>query len=135
MADFQCLGHITDIKYLSDCVLVFVDEYKKGYRKSNGEIIDDKVFNWKCIFSGNENKRAYINKFFSRGMLVQIKGELFPYSIVNGMMVDGYSVFIQSINMAAYPRQSIRKEAKMIKESQENSSEIPNLKDFNSPDF
>ena len=75
MADFTVLGHISTIKYLPESILIYVDEYKKGYRKADGEVVDDKVLSWRCIFSGNASKRNYITKYFSRGSLVQVKGE------------------------------------------------------------
>ena len=135
MADFQVLGHISTIKYLPECILIFVDETKNGYRKNDGTIVDDKVYSWRCIFSGNENKRKYILKYFNRGMLVQVKGEIVPYAIENGTVVDGYSIFIQTINRASYPRTTVKTEAKMIKESQDNTNDIPDLEAFNAPDF
>lgn len=135
MADFQVLGHISVIKYLPDCVLIYIDETKNGYRKNDGTVVEDKIYNWRCIFSGNENKKNYITKFFNRGMLVQVKGELLPYSIENGEMVDGYTVFVQTINRASYPRTTIRAERKMIKESQEHVNEKPNLEEYENPDF
>lgn len=135
MADFQVLGHISTIKYLPECILVFVDENKNGYRKNDGTIVEDKVFSWKCIFSGNEKKRNYISKYFNRGMLVQVKGEITPYAIENGNIVEGYTIFIQSINRASYPRTTVKAEIKMIAESQANTSEMPNLEDFGTPDF
>lgn len=135
MADIQILGHITNIKYLPDSILIIVDENKSGYTKQNGEKVEPKVLSWKCIFSGNESKRNYINKFFSRGMLVQVKGEVVPYAVEQGELVEGYSVFIQTLNRAAYPSTSILKERKMIKESMDNGGEMPNLRDHLEPDF
>ena len=135
MADFQVLGHIATIKYLTDCILVFVDETKNGYKKSDGTVVEDKVYTWRCLFSGNESKRKYITKFFNRGMLVQVKGEITPYSVENGTAVDGYTVFIQTINRASYPRTTVKTEKRMIKESQNTTDEIPNIDDFNTPDF
>lgn len=135
MADFQVLGHISAIKYLPECILIFVDETKNGYRKQDGTIVEDKVFNWKCIFSGNEKKRNYITRYFNRGMLVQIKGEVLPYAIENNVLVDGFTVFVQTINRYSYPRTSIKAEKKMIQESQLNTNETPNVDDFNEPDF
>lgn len=134
MADFQVLGHITNIKFRQESILIFVDEYKKGYRKASGEIVDDKVISWMCIFSGNEKKRTYINKFFARGMLVQVKGEIMPYAVEDGKMVEGYSVFVQTINIAAYPRKSIKAEKQMIRESLD-MNEVPNLEEYNKKDF
>lgn len=135
MADFQVLGHISAIKYLPECILIFVDETKNGYRKQDGTIVEDKVFNWKCIFSGNEKKRNYITKFFNRGMLVQVKGELLPYAKENNTYVDGYTVLVQTINRASYPRTMVKVEKKMMYESQINTNEHPDIDDFNSPDF
>lgn len=135
MADFTVLGHIGNIKYLPDSILIVVDENKNGYTKANGDKVDARVLSWKCIFSGNESKRNYINKYFNRGMLVQIKGEIVPYAIEQGELVEGYSIFIQTINRAAYPTTSIKQERKMIKESQANSNERPDLESFNQPDF
>lgn len=135
MADIQILGHISNIKFQQECILIFVDERKRGYKKQDGTIVDDKILSWKCIFSGNEKKRVYINKFFNTGMLVQVKGEVLPYAIEQGSMIDGYSVFIQTINVAAYPSNNLRMEKKMIKESQMSSNELPDLDRFNEPDF
>lgn len=135
MADFQVLGHISVIKYLPECILIYVDETKNGYRKSDGTIVDDKIYSWRCIFSGNEKKKNYVTKFFNRGMLVQVKGELLPYAIENGEMVDGYTVLVQTINRASYPRTTIKTEKKMIKESQEHVNEKPNLEEYENPDF
>ena len=135
MADIQILGHISNIKYLSDSILVIIDENKNSYTKTNGEKVDAKVLSWKCIFSGNESKRNYINKYFNRGMLVQVKGEVVPYAIEHGDLVEGYSVFIQTINRAAYPSTTIKQEKRMIKESQANNDETPDLESFNQPDF
>lgn len=135
MADFQLLGHISNIKYLPDCILIYVDENKSGYTKPNGERVDARILSWKCIFSGNEKKRGYISKYFNRGMLVQIKGEILPYSIEHGEMKDGVTIFVQAINRYAYPTTGIKRERKMIMESQLSSDEKPDLDAFNTPDF
>ena len=135
MADIQILGHISNIKFLPESIIIIVDENKNGYTKPNGERVDSKVFSWKCIFSGNESKRNYINRYFARGMLVQVKGEIVPYSVEHGELVEGYSVFIQTINRASYPTTLIKQEKRMIAESQMNSSEQPDLESYNKPDF
>lgn len=135
MADIQILGHISNIKFLPDSIIIIVDENKNGYTKPNGEKVEPKVFSWKCIFSGNESKRNYINRYFARGMLVQVKGEIVPYAVEHGELVEGYSVFIQTINRASYPTTLIKQEKRMIAESQMNSSEQPDLESYNKPDF
>lgn len=135
MADFQVLGHISNIKYLPDSIVVYVDEIKRGYKKANGEKIDDKVLSWKCLFSGSAAKRNYINKFFNIGSLVQIKGELLPYAQEHETEVNGYTIFIQTMNLASYPRTNIKKEKKMQKESMEHATGTPNVEDFMENDF
>ena len=134
MASFEAIGFIDNIKYLNQggC-FVFLSEFKKGYRKANGEIVADKYMSWKCIFkAGLVN---YINNHFSNGMLVQVKGEIFPYAMENGNFVDGYSVIGQTINIYSYPRNGMKAEQKMMKESQMNSDGVPDIDSYNQPDF
>lgn len=133
MADFTVTGFINQVKYLPDSCLVFLDEFRKGYKKSDGTIVDDKYLSWKCIFK--PYFRKYINEHFSKGMLVQVKGEIMPYAIEKEKIVDGYSVIAQTINMASYPKASVKQEAKMIKESQMHDTATPNLDDYYKPDF
>ena len=113
--------------------MVFLDEFRKGFRKKDGTIVDDKYLSWKCIFKSYFKK--YINEQFNQGMLVQVKGEIMPYAIEKEHLVDGYSVIGQTINVASYPRASVKQEAKMIKDSQMHASETPDLEGFNAPDF
>ena len=133
MADIQLTGLISTIKYINDAVLVYVDEYKKGYRRNDGVVIEDKYLLWKVIFKGG--LKNYINKFFSDGMLVTIKGEAMPYAIEKDKLVDGYSFIGQCINRASYPRQHARAEQRMIKESQAKMTDEPDLDAYNQPDF
>ena len=135
MASFQVVGFIESIKYIPNnggC-FVFVSEFKKGYRKSSGEVVDDRNLQWKIIFKQGLVK--YINDHFNNGMLVEVKGEVFPYAVEHGNVTDGYSVIGQTMNMFSFPRSYARSEEKMIKESMLHSDEKPNLSDFNSPDF
>lgn len=133
MNRFVVQGFLNTIKYLPDACIVYVDDFKKGFKKPNGEIVDDKYFSWKIIFKGYFKK--YINEHFSNGMLVEIDAEMYPYAIQNGKLVDGYSCLGKSIDISSYPRSGVKQEMKMIKESQENSTDIPNLQEFNAPDF
>lgn len=135
MADIQILGHISNIKFLPDSILVIVDENKNGYTKPNGEKVEPKVLTWKCIFSGNASKRDYVSKYFNQGMLVQVKGEIVPYAVEHGQLIEGYSVFIQTLNRASYPTTAIKQERRLIKDSQLNSTERPDLETYNQPDF
>ena len=135
MASYQVVGFIDNIKYLPNkggC-LVFVSEFKRGYKKQDGSIVDDKYLSWKCIFKQGLVK--YINEHFSNGMLVEVKGEVMPYAIDHEKVVEGYSVIGQTINLASFPKSMIKQEAKMIKESLENTKEMPNLQEHMRPDF
>lgn len=133
MASFSVIGFIECVKVLPDSCILFLSEYKKGYKKSNGTIVDDKYVSWKIIFKGYFIK--YITSHFGKGMLVEVKGEVLPYAIEHGEMVDGVSVIGQTCNMYSYPRYGAKQERKMIKESQAVSSELPDLEDFSKPDF
>jgi len=133
MNRFVLQGFINTIKFQPECVLIMVDEYRKGYTKTNGEKVDDKYLSWKVIFK--PALRQYISKFFNRGMLVDIDAEMYPYAIEHGKQVDGYSCLGLCINVASYPRASVKQELKMIKDSQEASTEQPNLDDFKQEDF
>lgn len=135
MADWSAEGHIMEVKYLPTCILIFFDEYRRGYTKPNGEVVKPSIWSWKCIFSGNESKRIYITKYFNRGDYVKIKGEIAPFSVENKEVVEGNSVYVQTINKIAYPRKMLKQEIRMIKESQRNSDEEPNLEAYNGDDF
>ena len=58
-----------------------------------------------------------------------------PYAIEHDKVVEGYSVIGQTINLASFPKSMIKQEAKMIKESLENTKEMPNLQEHMRPDF
>lgn len=133
MASFQTIGFISSIKYQQDFCLVFIDEFKKGFRRKDGTVVADKYMQWKCIFKKGLIK--YINDHFSNGMLVEIKGEVFPYAVEHDTTVDGYSVIGQTINMASFPRASARQEAAMIKDSQLHVNDVPDMEEYNKPDF
>ena len=133
MADFTLVGFIRSIKYMDDAVLVFIDEYKNGYKKSDGEIVNDRYISWKCIFKSYF--KNYISKHFGDKMLVQVKGEVFPYAIEHDKVVEGISVIGQTINIFSYPRASARREMKAIRDSQFHSDGTPDLDDFKEEDF
>lgn len=135
MANITIIGFVDNIKYLPNqggC-FVFVSEFKKGYKKSNGEVVDDKYLSWKVIFKQGLVK--YINNHFNNGMLVEIKGEVFPYAIDKETIVQGYSVIGQCMNLASYPRSTVKMEQNLVKESLLHGSEIPNIDEYNKPDF
>ena len=135
MANITIIGFVDNIKYLPNqggC-FVFVSEFKKGYKKSNGEVVDDKYLSWKIIFK--QGLVNYINNHFSNGMLVEVKGDVLPYAIEKETLVQGYSVIGQTINLFSFPRSSVKQEQKMIKESLLHGSEIPNIDEYKKPDF
>ena len=135
MAAIDIIGFVDTIKYLPNnggC-FVFVSEFKKGFKKANGDIVDDKYLSWKVIFK--QGLVNYINNHFSNGMLVEIKGDVLPYAIDKDAIVQGYSVIGQTMNLFSFPRSSVRQEQKMIKESQMHATAIPDLDLHNQPDF
>lgn len=135
MASITIIGIIENVKYLPNgggC-FVFMSEFRKGYRKSDGSRVDDKYMSWKVIFK--QGLVSYINNHFSNGMVVEVKGEVLPYAIENGNTVDGYSVIGQTMNMFSIPRPYQRQEARMQKDSQLHSSGRPDLESYNEPDF
>ena len=133
MAAFQVIGFIDALKILPDACILFVSEFKRGYKKSDGTIVDDRYHSWKIIYKGYFIK--YLTAHFSKGMLVEVKGDIVPYAIEHGEVMEGYSVLGETCNMFSYPRYSIKQERKMIKESQTNSDEKPDLEGYNQPDF
>lgn len=135
MASFSVIGIIDSIKYLpnNNGCLVFLSEYKKGYRRADGTKVEDKYLSWKCYFK--QGLVNYINGHFGNGMVVEIIGVVFPFASENGQTIDGYSVQGYTMNMFSIPRPYAHAERKMIKESQLHSSGTPDLNDYNSPDF
>ena len=133
MASWQCIGFVDAIKVLPDSCILFLSEYKKGYKKSDGTIVEDKYHSWKVIFKGYFIK--YLTTHFGKGMLVEVKGDIVPYSIEHGQITEGYSIIGQTCNMYSYPRYAVKQENKMIKESMDGTYEQPDLESFNQPDF
>ena len=133
MNRFILQGFVNTIKYLPDACLVYIDDFEMGYKRPNGEIVEDKYLSWKVIFPSG--MKGFITKYFGNGMLVDIVAKMKPYEIEQDKIIEGYSCLGLSIQRASYPRSSVRQERKMIKESQMNDDARPNLEEFNNPDF
>lgn len=133
MNRFILQGFINTIKYLPDACLVYVDDFEKGYKRPNGEKIDDKYMTWKVIFSNG--MKSFISKYFGNGLLVDIVAKMKPFEIEHDKMINGYSCLGLSIQRASYPQATVKKELRMMKESQEMSDEKPNIEAYNEPDF
>ena len=133
MAKFLVQGYIRSVRYLQDACLVFVDEFKQGFKRGNGEVVDDKYIQWKIVFKGYF--KNYINKHFSDGRLVDIYAEVLPYAIEHDEIVDGYSCIGKTIDRSSYPRSGAKQEIRMVKESQLHSNAQPDLDRYNEPDF
>lgn len=136
MASFQAVGFIDCIKYIPNqggC-FVFLSEFKKGFKRKNGTKVEDRYLTWKIIFKQGLVK--YISEHFGNGMLVEVKGEVLPYTIEHGeVRDDGCSVIGQCINLTSYPRYTVKQEMRMIKDSQLQDGAKPDLDAYEQPDF
>ena len=133
MASWESISFINTIKYLQDAVIVYLDEFHAGYKKSDGTRVEDKYLSFKTVWKPYFKK--YIADHFSDGMLVHVKGDMLPYEMRQGQYIDGYTIIGEHITRASFPRFDVKKEQRMMKESQEHSSGTPNLEDYNTPDF
>jgi len=135
MASFLLVGVIDGIKYLPNgggC-MVFMSEFRRGYKKSDGVVVEDKYLSWRILFK--QGLVNYINNHFNRGMVVEVKGDVLPYSVVHGDVVDGYTVLGQTMNMYSIPRLSGRMESRMVKQSELHPSGVPDLEGYMESDF
>ena len=130
MADITIYGHILGIRYTASNVIVSVSEFQKGYRKRNGELVNDSVYTYVVGFP--PYFKTYIADHFGKGMLVKIKGVVLPFGKEGS---EGYTINGQTINLASYPSNSSIKENKLLKESQSHAVGTPNLSEFEKEDF
>jgi hypothetical protein len=82
-------GYLNTVKYLPNSCLVYIDEHKGGYKKQSGELVPEKYMQWKIAFKGYFKK--YISEHFRNGQLVEVVAEMFPFAVVDGAQVEGYS--------------------------------------------
>lgn len=133
MASWESISYISAIKYLQDAVIVYLDEFHAGYKRANGERVEDKYYSYKTIWKAYFKK--YISEHFGEGMLVHVKGDMLPYEMRQGAIVDGYTIIGEHITRASFPRADVKREHQMIKDSQLHSSGTPDLEAYNAPDF
>jgi hypothetical protein len=126
-------GYLNTVKYLPNSCLVYIDEHKGGYKKQSGELVPEKYMQWKIAFKGYFKK--YISEHFRNGQLVEVVAEMFPFAVVDGAQVEGYSCIGKSIDVSSYPRYSAKQENKMMRDSQEASDYVPDVDSFLQPDF
>jgi len=132
--DFNFLGVIEGIRYSDTCVIVTASERKSGYKKQDGTIVKEELLSFRFIFKPYFKK--YIAEHFSANMLVKIKGTMLPYAKDHeGNTIDGFTLLGQTIDIAAYQTANLRRERRMIKESQEHMEGMPDLDNYNQPDF
>lgn len=133
MNRFILTGEIRTIKYLPDSIVLYIDDMERGYKRTDGVIVDDIFFSWKVVFSNNY--KNFIVKFFNEGMLVDIDAKMRPFAVERGESVQGYSCLGLSIQRSSYIKRYVKQEIKMVKDSQLASTETPDLESYNSPDF
>lgn len=112
---------------------MYLSEFRKGYKRKDGVKVADKYYQWRVIFKQSFVK--YISEHFANGLMVEIKGDASPFAVVQGKEVEGYSVLGQTINIFGYPSASQMLEKKIIEQSQETSSGVPDVAAYNEPDF
>lgn len=135
MADIIIRGFLDKIHFLPNQSggILQVSEFRKGYRKGNGVIVDDKYITWKVLFK--HGQASFVNKYFNTGMLVKVKGEVLPYAIEHDNILEGYTVLMDSCSVDSYPRSGVKRELSMIKDSQLHGNGTPDLDSYNEPDF
>ena len=133
MNRFILTGEIRTIKYLPDSIVLYIDDMERGYKRTDGVIVDDMFFSWKVVFSNNF--KNFIVKFFNEGMLVDVDAKMRPFAVERGESVQGYSCLGLSIQRSSYIKRYAKQELKMIKDSQLASDEQPDLDAYNQPDF
>ena len=134
MASWEAWAFISQIKYLPNgSVLVYLDEYRCGYKRSDGSRVEERYVTYRTIWKPYFKK--YINEHFSNGMFVNVKGEMLPFAKEKDEVVDGYTVIGQTINMASFPKGSLRREIRMKKESELHAIGEPDVDSYLESDF
>lgn len=134
MANITIIGTIERMHYLPNSVIVTINEYKRGYKeKKSGKVVDDRIYTWKTIWK--PYFKNFFNTQFNDGMVVEVKGDVIPYAIEHNEIVDGYSIIGQTMNLFSMPKLGLKQEKKMMKESQLTNTEVPDLDEYNTPDF
>ena len=134
MADITLYGHIEGIRYRENSVLVTLSEYRKGYKRSDGVIVDDEVVSYAVVF--REYFKKYVAEHFGAHMLVKIKVTMLPYAKdKEGNYCNGYTILGETINVASMPNRVVRSERKMLKDSQSHPPGTPDLCTYTQPDF
>lgn len=133
MAEFSITGFIVGVRYLEQSVLVTVSENTLGFTRADGTIVEESVDTWCIIYKPYFKK--YISSHFSRGMYVRIKGTIRPFSLNHNKAVDGYSVIGETINLAAFPKSSVRQEKRLTQNPAVDVMGEPNYRESKEMDF
>ena len=132
--DFILYGIIEGVHHTDNAVIVTATERVQGYKKNDGTRVNDKLLTFRVIFKTYFKK--YIAEHFSANMYVRITGTMLPYALDrNGNTIEGFSLLGETINLATFQSSSVRRERRMIKESQERMEGTPDLDTYNQPDF
>ena len=135
MGVVHLIGVIEKVQFLpqQNGGVIYLSEYRKGYKRKDGVRVEDKVDQWRIIFKQGQSK--YVSDHFTTGMTVDVLGDIRPFAVEREQTVDGYTIFLLSLNLFAYPRPSERLEKRAIRESQQSSSGVPDIAAFKEPDF
>lgn len=132
MASIVIEGYVNAIKYLQGSCIVYVDEFRSGYRRSSGERVPDRWLTWKVLFK--EYFKKFVSMHFGEGMRVRVLGEALPYAVDKGEYIDGYTIVGLSINLCPNPK-NFKKEKRLLKDSENMDMGIPDPESFIESDF
>lgn len=134
MANFSVIGILEGVRYTQDGAIATISEYRRGYTKADGTVVDETLMHWKVIYKAYFKK--YISSNFRAGALVAVKGEISPYAIHSGEVVDGYSIKGETLNLASFPK-NLKRERRMLRESQlsNDDNSQPDVASYREDDF
>ena len=102
MASWESISFINTIKYLQDAVIVYLDEFHAGYKKSDGTRVEDKYLSFKTVWKPYFKKYiADTSRFFKMDLysrLAYISTTLLAKDLLDGSEPEDRALFIFTQN-------------------------------------
>ena len=134
MADVSILGHIEEIRYIENGILVRISEVRAGYRRKDGTVVKDEVLLFRVMYKSF--LRKYIEQYFGIGSLVKAKGVLLPYyKTGDGEIREGVTILGQTLDIASYPSRDAVRDKRVLKDSTGVDMGEPDLDGFSEDVF